>query len=83
MLKMHQDPRILFTIRSVAWLTGSDVSPPGGETAPIAVSVPSLSSIPRQFTFPALSHRIEQDVNLSMQDNLLHQASPLDDHSSL
>ena len=41
--------------RIAACDTGSDVSPPGGETAPMAVTEPLLSSEPRHSTTPARS----------------------------
>ena len=44
-----------FTIRKVAWVTGSDVSPPAGDTAPITDRAPSLPSLPREITLPARS----------------------------
>jgi hypothetical protein len=40
---------------SVADVTGSEKSPPGGETAPTIEIEPSLDGEPRHFTFPALS----------------------------
>ena len=43
------------TIRIVACETGSEISPPGGETAPMAVTEPRLSSEPRHLTTPARS----------------------------
>lgn len=36
----------------VADVTGSEKSPPGGETAPTIVTDPSLSGDPRHFTQP-------------------------------
>lgn len=41
------------TILKVDWVTGSDMSPPGGETAPTMVTAPS--SPPRVMTLPARS----------------------------
>ncbi len=35
--------------------TGSDMSPPGGDTAPITLTDPSLFSLPRVMTLPARS----------------------------
>ena len=43
------------TIDRVAAVTGSEKSPPGGETAPTIVTVPSLLGEPRHFTRPARS----------------------------
>ena len=43
------------TIRRVACETGSEISPPGGDTAPIAERAPSLPSLPRDTVRPALS----------------------------
>jgi len=40
---------------SVAEVTGSEKSPPGGLTAPTIVTVPSLSGDPKHLTLPALS----------------------------
>ncbi len=42
-------------MESVADVTGSEKSPPGGETAPTIVTVPSLSGEPRQEALPARS----------------------------
>lgn len=36
-------------------VTGSEKSPPGGDTAPTIVTVPSLFGDPKQVTLPALS----------------------------
>ena len=51
---LQLDPSILKR-RIVACETGSDVSPPGGETAPMAVTLPCRLSLPRQVTQPARS----------------------------
>jgi len=40
---------------SVADVTGSEKSPPGGETAPTIDIEPVLDGEPRHVTFPALS----------------------------
>ena len=48
-------PQNTFTVRRVAWDTGSEISPPGGETAPIAVTAPVRPSVPNVTTEPALS----------------------------
>ena len=42
--RLESSPQNTFTILKVAWVTGSERSPPGGETAPIAVRAPSLPS---------------------------------------
>jgi|GEM_PF-4834743 len=42
-------------MRSVFWLTGSEVSPPGGETAPTTVIEPVRASGERVTTRPARS----------------------------
>ena len=39
----------------VAWETGSEISPPGGDTAPMAVTDPRRCSAPMHSTQPALS----------------------------
>jgi hypothetical protein len=39
----------------VALVTGSEKSPPGGETAPTIVTEPCLAGLPRHTTFPARS----------------------------
>jgi len=39
----------------VAEVTGSEKSPPGGETAPTIEIEPSLSGEPKHFTLPARS----------------------------
>ena len=44
-----------FTTFSVAWTTGSERSPPGGETAPTAERAPMRSSEPSVLTRPARS----------------------------
>ena len=49
------NPQNTFTILKVDCVTGSERSPPGGDTAPIAVTDPSLPSLPKQTTLPALS----------------------------
>lgn len=43
------------TMPSVAMVTGSLKSPPGGETAPTMVTLPSRLGEPRQVTRPARS----------------------------
>ena len=48
-------PQNTFTVRSVACDTGSEISPPGGDTAPMAVTAPSRPSLPSVTTEPALS----------------------------
>ena len=48
-------PQKTWTMESVAAVTGSEKSPPGGLTAPTTVTVPSLSGLPRHDTLPALS----------------------------
>ena len=45
----------LMMVRMVAWETGSDRSPPGGDTAPTAVRLPLRSSEPMHSTLPARS----------------------------
>jgi len=42
-------------MESVAEVTGSEKSPPGGETAPTTVMVPSLLGDPKHEILPALS----------------------------
>ena len=49
------NPQNTLATRNVFCVTGSDVSPPGGDTAPIAVIVPSRSSLPNVSTRPARS----------------------------
>ena len=48
-------PQKTYTILSVLIVTGSEKSPPGGETAPTIVTLPSLSGEPKHFIRPALS----------------------------
>lgn len=43
------------TMESVAAVTGSEKSPPGGDTAPTTVTVPSLPGEPMQLARPARS----------------------------
>lgn len=49
------NPQKTCTMVSVAVVTGSVKSPPGGETAPTIVIDPSLSGDPLHLTLPALS----------------------------
>jgi len=42
-------------MRSEFWVMGSEKSPPGGETAPMAVMEPTRSSLPRQTARPQRS----------------------------
>ena len=55
--KLASNPQKTFTILNEPWLTGSAISPPGGDTAPTTVRVPSLVSslLHKQSTLPALS----------------------------
>lgn len=48
-------PQKTYTIARVDDVTGSEKSPPGGETAPTIVTEPSLSGEPKHLTLPALS----------------------------
>ena len=48
-------PQNTWTIPNVADTTGSEMSPPGGETAPTMVTLPSRAGDPRHFTRPARS----------------------------
>jgi hypothetical protein len=49
------NPQNTCTISRVAAVTGSEKSPPGGETAPTIEIEPTLEGLPKQVTFPALS----------------------------
>ena len=48
-------PQNTCTMPSVAEVTGSEKSPPGGDTAPTTVTEPSRSGLPRQRARPARS----------------------------
>ena len=48
-------PQNTCTMPSVALVTGSEKSPPGGDTAPTIVTEPSLLGEPRHLTRPARS----------------------------
>lgn len=48
-------PQKTWTIPSVAEVTGSEKSPPGGETAPTIETDPSRSGLPKHVTRPARS----------------------------
>ena len=52
---IQNQPALTCTIPRVAEVTGSEKSPPGGETAPTMVTLPSLLGEPRQVTRPARS----------------------------
>ena len=54
-MREERNPKPTCTIPRVAEVTGSEKSPPGGETAPTMVTLPSLLGEPRQVTLPALS----------------------------
>ena len=47
--------RLTCTMPRVAEVTGSEKSPPGGETAPTMVTLPSRLGLPRHDTLPARS----------------------------
>ena len=49
------NPQKTCTIPKVADVTGSEKSPPGGDTAPTIETDPSRSGFPKQRTRPALS----------------------------
>jgi len=49
------NPQKTCTISSVAAVTGSEKSPPGGDTAPTIEMEPCLVGLPAQTTLPALS----------------------------
>ncbi len=52
-------PRKVFTVASVAWVTGSSKLPPAGETVPISVTLPVCpSGVP---ITPARSYRFLMD----------------------
>ena len=53
-LKIARERNISTPIIFVTAL-GSDKSPPGGDTAPIAEIAPTVSALPKTFTMPALS----------------------------
>lgn len=48
-------PQNTCTMERVAEVTGSEKSPPGGDTAPTMVQEPVLFGEPKQITLPALS----------------------------
>lgn len=49
------NPQNTCTIPRVADVTGSEKSPPGGDTAPTMLTDPSRSGLPKHFTRPARS----------------------------